>query len=530
MKTAAFILLLSSAAAAQTVTVTGTVVYEDRTYDATGFTGTTFRPVRQAELELLNTGAATTPAATTDESGNFTFSGVPSAAGVQVRIYARRTTGKINASVCDNGAPAAVYTAVSAPQDTGVNANFGTITLLQGGAGPVFNIFDCAVKSFQYLATLEPALADTPPPLTVHWELGSANGTFFDRSVNGIFLLGLASDSDQYDDDIILHEMGHWVAFNFSKDDTLGGPHTIVDQLDPRTSWSEGWAHYWSAAVRRHFPAEYPNPNLQVDNFGSGNSVFDIEGPSFPSLAIMATNELAVVCVLWHLTDGTSLSPLGNGSAYEPEVWNVVHARIPGSTNITLEDFHAGLTLEDGAIMPTVSGSETTPGIFKERQIRYYPDGSEPNDSPAQATPLALGPTGILQRTFFYPGAPDDDWYRVDATPGRLAVETLNLGDGCTPSLDLYDATGTILLGSTTAGPGLALPLTAAVETDTTFLVRARRSGSVVQYGYYDIRAQVGPLTLPPSDHHPYPHRCGALGLEALLALGLARLPRRLRC
>jgi hypothetical protein len=529
VKTAALILLLSSAAAAQTVTVTGTIVYEDRTYDATGFTGTTFRPVRQAEVELLNTGAIV-PLTATDESGNFSFPSVSAAANTQVRVYARRTTGKINATVCDDSSPGAVYTVLSAAQDTTTNANFGTLSLLQSGAGPVFNIFDCAVKSFQYLATLEPALPDTPPPMTLHWELNSANGTFFDSSVNGIFLLGLSSDPDQYDDDIILHEMGHWVAFNFSKDDTLGGPHTVIDQLDPRTSWSEGWAHYWSATVRRHFPAEYLNPNLQVDNFGSGHSVFDIEGPSFPAQAIMATNELAVVCVLWHITDGTSLSPLGNGSAYEPEIWNVVHVRIPLSSNVTLEDFHAGLTLEDGAIMPTVSGSELTPGIFKERQIRYYPDGSEPNDFPAAATPLPLGPVGLVQRTFFYSGTPDDDWYRVDATPGRLEVETLNLGDGCNTALELYDATGTTLLASNDNASGLASLVVAAVDVDTTFLVRALRSGTVVQYGYYDIRAQIGALTLPPSDHRPYQHSCGALGLEALLAVGLTRLLRRLRC
>src|SRR5258708_6686924 len=111
--------------------------------------------------------------------------------------------------------------------------------------------------------------------------------------------------------------MGHWVAFIFSRDDTLGGDHYIVDQLDPRTSWSEGWAHYWSAAVRRHEnlrlsglpgppPPEYAAPNLQVDNKGAGNDVFDIEGPSFPALTVMATNEVAVACVLWDITDSAN--------------------------------------------------------------------------------------------------------------------------------------------------------------------------------------------------------------------------------
>jgi hypothetical protein len=530
VKTVAFLLLLSSAASAQsTVTVTGTVRYEDRTYGAAGFTGTAFLPVRQAEVELLNTGP-TTPQTTTDELGNFTFLNVTASATTQVRVYARRTGGQYNIVVRNNSTANAIYTVLSAPLDTTVTTTFGTIDLLQTGAGPVFNIFDCAVKSFQYLASVDPGLPATPPPLNVYWELNSANGTYFDPSVNGIFLLGLASDSDQYDDDIILHEMGHWVAYNFSRDDTLGGAHSVIDQLDPRTSWSEGWAHYWSATVRRFFPAEYANPNLQVDTFGTGNSVFDIEAPSFPTLAIMATNELAVACVLWHITDGNTLPPSGSGAIYEPEIWQTVSVQIPARANITLEDFHAGLSVVDPAIMLVVTGSTTTSGIFKEREIRYYLDDSEPNDSAGAATPLAIGSVGLTQRTFF--GTLDDDWYSVSATPGTLIVETLNLGDGCNPILELYDSTGSTLLARNDdfPGDGLSARVSAPVGSNATFLVRALRSGTVVEYGYYDIRAQIGLPSLPPSDHAPYDHRCGALGLEGLGLAGLVRLFRRRRC
>jgi hypothetical protein len=519
-------LLLSSAAAAQ-VTVTGTVQYEDRTYGTGGFTGTVLRPVRQADVELLDSGV-TVALSATDNAGGFSFSGVASSTDLQVRIYARRAGGMINASVRNNTGANAIYTVLSAGIDTSATTSFGTINLLQSGAGPAFNIFDCAVKTFQYLLALDPALPNLPPPMTVYWETGTTNGTYFDGSVNGIFLLGGASDTDEYDDDIILHEMGHWVAFNFSKDDTLGGFHTIVDQLDPRTSWSEGWAHYWSATVRRFYPAEYPNPNLQIDTNSGGASVFDIEGPSFPAQAIMATNELAVACVLWHITDGNTLP--GPGATYEPEVWGAVSGQIPLRSNITLEDFHAGLTAIDPAIIPAVSGSEVAPGIFKERLIRYYLDGSEPNDSPAAAAPLSLGTVGLLQRTFF--GNLDDDWYSVTAPPGTLVVETLNLGDGCNTILQLYDATGTTLLASNDN----RLPndprsqVGVQVSTDTTYLIRALRSGSVVEYGYYDIRAHMGNQIEPPSNHAPYDHQCGALGLEVLAVLGLLRLRRRDRC
>ncbi|HZE97834.1 MAG TPA: PKD domain-containing protein, partial [Planctomycetota bacterium] len=489
MRTAAIFLLLSSAAAAQ-VTVTGQFRYEDRTYDGTGFTGTAFRPVRQAEIELLSSGS-TLVISTTDETGSFSFANIPSGLSLQVRVYARRVGGRINATVRNNAGANAIYAAISGTIDSSTTSSFGTLDLLRGGAGPAFNIFDCAVKSFQHLAALEPGLSLTPPPMNIFWELNSPNGTYFDGSVNGIFLLGLTSDPDQYDDDIILHEMGHWVAATFSKDDTLGGAHSVVDQLDPRTSWSEGWAHYWSATVRRFFSSEYSNPELQVDNFGSGRSVFDIELPSFPTLAIMATNELAVVAVLWDISDGGALEPFDTVSGFEAEIWRTLSVRIPARSNITLEDFHAGLSLEAPAIMPAVTGSETTAGIFKDRLIRYYVDGSEPNNTPGAPAPLPLGPVGLLQRTFY--DSTDDDWFTLSATPGTLVVETLNLGDGADTGLQLYDATGTTLLASNDnrAAGDRTSRITLSLLVNTTFLVHVVRVGSVVEYGYYDLRAQI---------------------------------------
>jgi len=489
VRTLVCLLLLSSAAAAQ-VTVTGTVRYEDRTYGAAGFTGTAFLPVRQAEVEVLQ-GGTPLASATTDDAGTFSAPGIASGISIQLRIYARRAGGKVNAQVRNNPGANAVYAVLVPAIDTGVTSSFGTVDItIAGGAAPAFNIFDCAVKSFQYLATLEPALPATPPPLIVYWESFSPNGTYFDSVVNAIFLLGLISDPDQYDDDIILHEMGHWIAYNFSHDDTLGGPHSVIDQLDPRTSWSEGWAHYWSAAVRRSVPAEYPNPELQVDNFGSGNSVFDIELPSFSSLAVMATNELAVAAVLWDISDPAN-EAFDTVSGNELEIWRSIRVQIPARLNITLEDFHAGLAIEAPAILLAVTGSEILPGIFKARKIRYYADGSEPNESPPAAVLLPLGPSGLVERTFFDTG--DEEWYRVDATPGNLQVETLNLGDGLDTLLQLYDATGTTLITQNDdRSPGvLSSRVLVTVPVPTTFLVRVVRQGTVVEHGYYDLRAQI---------------------------------------
>lgn len=476
--------------------VTGTVQYQDRTYDATGFTGTTLRAVRFADLEITRASDNIVLASgTTGPTGSFSLAGVTPGEIVYLRVYARAAGNGINAVVLNNAAQSLLYTVVTPPIDTSVTTTFGTVNItIAGGAAPAFNIFDCAVKGFEYLAFVEPALPPVPPLLQIYWQAGSTDGTYFDRTVNGIFLLGMASDPDEFDDDIIHHEIGHWMAWRFSKDDTLGGPHTIIDQLDPRTSWSEGFAHFWSALVRRRVgPGEYADPAVQVDNFLIGRSVFDIEGPDNPAQAVMATNELAVAAVLWDITDLAN-EGVDSLSGQEPEIWRAVSVQLPLRTDVTLEDFHAGLTIEALGIMVAVTA------IFNSRSIKYFLDGSESNDPPSPPTALALGPAGLAARTI-YP-TDDEDWYTIDVTVvGTLVVETLSLGDGGDTLLELYDAAGTTLLATNdNRGPNdLSSLITRVVTGAATFQARVRRAGTVVEHGYYDIRARVvvnGPPTI----------------------------------
>jgi len=495
------VIALALAAWAQVVTVTGTLQYEDKDYTNSGFTGTTTpRPIRSADLEILRTSDGTVlgTGLTDPASGAFSVGGITMGEIIQARVYARHSGNQMNAMVRNNATAIAVYTGLTPPIDTSQTASFGTVLFtIAGGAAPAFNIFDCAVKSFQYQASVDSDLPAVPPLLLIYWESGSTNGTYFSGLQDAVFLLGGSADPDEYDDDIILHEIGHWVAHHFSRDDTLGGPHTIVDQLDPRTSWSEGWAHYWSAAVRRFFPGEYPSPQTQVDNLGAGFSVFGIDPPSFPSQTVMATNEVAVATVLWDITDSQG-GTFDLGAGHEQSVWQAVSDRIPLMTSITLEKFHDGLLLEtSAAFMATVTGSETVQAVMNWRQIRYYPDSSEPNNTVLAATPLPLGPTGLSLRTFFPAG--DEDWYAVTLVPGTLVAETLNLGDGADTNLELYGPDGTTLLASNNdrSPTDRSSLLQYWVVTGGPFFLRVTNASSILEYGYYDLRAQVIPDAPP---------------------------------
>lgn len=463
--------------------VTGVVAYEDRAYDNNGFTGVLVpRPVRQAEVEILRASdGAVLGTGSTNNAGGFSINGIPASTTVRARIYARG----LNTAVRDHPSTNALYTALGGSDTTngGGNASLPPLLLtVSSGAAAPFNIFDAAVKSHQLQALIDLDVPPLLPPLTLYWQPGSTLGTYFITGANAIHLLGTTSDPDEFDDDIILHEIGHWVAENFSRDETPGGPHRITDQVDPRLAWSEGWAHYWSAAVRRAFPGEYLTPSTQVDNFGGANSAFDIEGPSLPGKAVMATNELAVAAVLWDLIDpaNESFDPL---SGNDTDVWASFDDRMPLMTGITLEDFRDGLALEAPGIMADVTGAEGVVRIMNARLIRYYPDGSEPNGSPPFATPLG---EGVALRTIYPSG--DEDWFSMEADPGLLVAETFNLGDGASTLIQLFDTDGATILTS------MVSCLEHRIDAPGTYYLRVTRAGTLIENGYYDLRARVLPI------------------------------------
>jgi hypothetical protein len=232
-----------------------------------------------------------------------------------------------------------------------------------------------------------------------------------------------------------------------------------------------------------------------VDNFGAGFSAFNLETPSFSPQAIMATNELAVAAALWDLTDATDEASFDFLSGNETEVWEAVDLEMPGMLQLTLEDFRAGLEIVAPALLPSFTGSESDLRILNAREIRYYPDGSEPNGPGDPAPALVAGGPGALTRTVF--GAGDEDWFSVDLpSGGRLDAQTLNLGDGGDTVLDLFAPDRTTLLATNdNRQPGDASSrIRAPLPLPGLYYLRVRGVGPVVEHGYYDLEVQVLPL------------------------------------
>jgi hypothetical protein len=121
-----------------------------------------------------------------------------------------------------------------------------------------FNILEMLQEAGEMLDLADRTLV--APDVTVLWSpLNSPiNGvkegigsTYFDARTNTMSFLGdRSSDSDEFDDSVIVHEYGHLVAAAFSRDSSPGGVHILGDELDPRIAFSEGWANFFSSAVR----------------------------------------------------------------------------------------------------------------------------------------------------------------------------------------------------------------------------------------------------------------------------------------
>ena len=81
----------------------------------------------------------------------------------------------------------------------------------------------------------------------VWWNGEISNSSFAGHNINVLYV---ASDDevniDEYDRTIIAHELGHYVLVNLSRDNTLGGGHSMQSAMDHRQSFAEGFSSYFS--------------------------------------------------------------------------------------------------------------------------------------------------------------------------------------------------------------------------------------------------------------------------------------------
>ncbi len=232
-------------------------------------------PVRLAVVEVIDAASAAVLATVeTDSQGDYSAL-VPTNTNVFVRV--RAEMGRAGApgwdlEVVDNTQGDALYVLESATFDTGNANSVRDLHAASGwtGAGygstraaAPFAAMDAIYTGMESVLAVDPAAVF--PRLTVKWSpdnstatgdesLGEIGNTFFRRTGfdnREILLLGKEdSDTDEYDSHVVIHEFGHYFEDAFSRADTIGGPHSSGDRLDPRVAFSEGWGYAFAGVAQ----------------------------------------------------------------------------------------------------------------------------------------------------------------------------------------------------------------------------------------------------------------------------------------
>lgn len=262
------------------ITISGTITYEKVPFRTVGvgldYNAMTNAPVRGAVVEAIDGNNRTTILATTntDASGAYAVQ-VVVGRSVFIRVKAqllRTGPPSWNFRVVNNTNADALYVldgttfttgsaSVTVNLSAGSGWNGASYTAGQRTAAP-FSLLDVAYEMQTLMLTANATAVFVP--LNIHWSPQNrpsatfnppagdiVTTSFTSGSPADIYVLGLENvDTDEYDQHVIAHELGHYFQDGFSRDDSIGGPHGGGERLDLRVAFSEGWGNAFSAMVR----------------------------------------------------------------------------------------------------------------------------------------------------------------------------------------------------------------------------------------------------------------------------------------
>lgn len=258
-----------------TVIVSGRVTFDRLPFKPSGngldIASPIASPAKSVLVEAIDNSGNVIFSGNTDDDGNYSFA-VARDNELRIRVSAKMLqTSDIswNVEVRDNTTTIAgenpLYVTDSSAFFTANNTtkNIHLPSGRNGGNSGIrsaapFAILDTIYDSMGEITAVEPNIDF--PPLEIYWSpqnnssSGSlANGDLgssFFLSPKKIYILGDEnSDADEYDRHVVAHEWIHYFEDNFSRSDSLGGPHSQDDRLDMRVAFSEGLANALSGVI-----------------------------------------------------------------------------------------------------------------------------------------------------------------------------------------------------------------------------------------------------------------------------------------
>jgi hypothetical protein len=286
-----------SAVPGTTGSITGKIMYEDKELNASGFTSNRIiKAVRYADVDVVNAIDSSIVYTTwTDSLGMYSILTSTGTTSVYIRVNSEAlpTGGTQPITVMNHSQSNARYGVPSSNISLAGSANINITIPATNIAAGAFNIMDIMTTGYDFIKYLSGSYPVVP--LDVFWYRGNLNGTFYCYGScpagDGIYVLSQAGgDTDEYDDDVLWHEFGHFVASTYSLDDSPGGIHYLGDnEQDLRLSWSEGWGDFFPGAIKTWLftsgqsglisSASGVSLTTYVDTSASGGFSFDFGNP-----------------------------------------------------------------------------------------------------------------------------------------------------------------------------------------------------------------------------------------------------------
>ncbi len=396
-------------------TVTGNLKYQDYKFGLSGYTGAfQLLPVRHIKIRVM-VGSTQLGVGYTDDSGNYavTFTNtstrtiylVASCEGDVANGYPIYVANKLvngNSPVLANLQFIATNIDTIVSHVPGNSPNAGNSVIYAKSSTSVaqaFNIFDCGVDGFDWVASSEARgiKATASDVLIYEWSATDQidGGYYSNHTISMGSPAHKTSPISGYADMIALHETGHYI------DDVVlngvstnpGGQHFINDNYqDPRLSWGEGWPTFIAGSILKWKqanaePISGTSPSIYVD------MVNPPSWPPAPGTALSfsydfevgyqtqrgSANENNITSVLWDMADSPATLDLSNSTDDEnltvsmPTFWTVFKKLATLGTSLTSDDFwFQWFALNSGSDVEMKNVFNT------KNRFPYYEDESEP--------------------------------------------------------------------------------------------------------------------------------------------------------
>ncbi|MBK9293459.1 MAG: hypothetical protein IPM57_03305 [Oligoflexia bacterium] len=252
------------------VTVTATAAFNVLEQSGIGFGNEILGgPIARAEIQVLDQNNNVIQCSETGPNGEISFLIPKNMAGLKLKINSRADNSFVKASVLNSPSSDNFYSLiVNFNTSNNSTLDLGSIVApatdsLEGGA---FNILDNILKANEALRYFSNSFS-VAPKVIVYWQKGvnpytyvggssTVGVSFYVIGSGRLYILGGIngdidnSDFDHFDNSIINHEYGHFIEDAFSKADSPGGLHDGNHIIDARLAWGEGWANFFSSAIR----------------------------------------------------------------------------------------------------------------------------------------------------------------------------------------------------------------------------------------------------------------------------------------